>query len=88
MAWEYEMNLEPKMDKYCGDLIESTRGARQSGVDTFNVLNGLVGTIALSIKASGGNNHDVAAAFRTFADSYDERTEGQHCTALREATVR
>ena len=54
-------------------------------ITAFNVLNGLIGTIALSIKAAGGDNNDVAGALRSFADSYESR--GEHCTALREKTV-
>ena len=65
------MKLEPKMDRYCNDLSFATRSARHSGVDGLGVLNGLVGTIALSIKSSGGNDGDVADAesVRTNASS-------------------
>ena len=53
-------------------------------ITAFTVLNGLIGTIALSIKAAGGDDDDVAGALRSFADSYESR--GEHCTALRETT--
>ena len=56
---------------------------RYCGVDMFTVLNGLVGTIAMSIKAGGGDDSDVAEVFRSVADSYSER-----CNALREGTAR
>ena len=51
------------------------RRASHNGVDAYTVLNGLVGTIALSIKAGGGNDRDVADVFRSVADSYEQRAE-------------
>jgi len=54
------------------------------GVDTFTVLNGLVSTIAMSIKTAGGSDSDVAEVFRSVADSYS----GRHGTALSESTAR
>ncbi len=81
------MKLEPKMDTYCEALMGATKFARVAGVDSVNVINGLVGTVVLSIKAGGGDNGDVADVFRTFADCYDEQASGQHCTALREASL-
>ena len=82
------MKLEPEMDIYCDALFGTTKFARYAGVDSLNVLNGLVGTIALSVKTNGGNDGDVADLFRTFADCYDERAAGQHSTTLREASAR
>ena len=75
------------MDKFCNDLMGATQGARKSGVDSLNVLHGLVGTIALSIKASGGDDRDIADVLRTCAEGYDERAHGQHCTPMRYASV-
>ena len=46
-----------------------------NGVDAFTVLNGMVGTIAMSIKASGGDDSDVAEVFRSVAESYERRAE-------------
>ena len=79
--------IEPTIYKYCNDLQGATNKAKRSGVGNLNVLNGLVGTIALSIKGNGGNDKDVADAFRVMADCYDEKSTAQHCPALRGSTV-
>ena len=67
--------LEPSIYKYCHDLDGATQSARRSGADSLTVLNGLVGTIALQIKASGGDDGDVAAAFLTFSECYANKGE-------------
>ncbi len=71
------MKPEQKLDNYCADLVGAACGARRSGVDNLSVLNGLVGTIAMSIRAGGGNDGDVADAFRAFARCYESRAAGQ-----------
>lgn len=48
-----------------------------AGYENLGVLNGLVGTIALEIRVAGGNDSDVAAAFRAFARSYELKAARQ-----------
>ena len=54
-----------------------------NGVDAYTVLHGMVGTIALSIKAGGGDDRDVAEVFRSVADSYDQRAKEPGMKGLR-----
>ena len=48
-----------------------------NGVDAFTVLNGLLGTVALSIKAAGGDDRDCAEVFRSVANDYEQRAEAE-----------
>ena len=48
-----------------------------TGVDAVAVLNGMIGTIALSIKTAGGDNRDCAEIFRSVAESYEQRAKAE-----------
>ena len=81
------MNIEPAMNRYCRNLSRASSDALQDGLDTADVFQGLLGTIAVSVRQAGGDDHHIAETFRTLADCYED-SERQHCTALREASVR
>ena len=66
------MKIEPAMNRYCRSLSRSASDAVQDGLDTADVFQGLLGTIAVSVRRSGGDDLEVAATFRTLADCYEE----------------
>ena len=66
------MKIEPAMNRYCRSLSRSASDALQDGLDTADVFQGLLGTIAVSVRRSGGDDREVAATFRTLADCYEE----------------
>ena len=66
------MKIEPAMNRYCRSLSRSASNALQDGLDTADVFQGLLGTIAVSVRRSGGDDREVAATFRTLADCYEE----------------
>ena len=65
------MKIEPAMNRYCRSLSRSASDAVQDGLDTADVFQGLLGTIAASVRRSGGDDLEVAATFRTLADCYE-----------------
>ncbi len=73
------------MYRYCRGLSRSASDALQDGLNPADVVEGLLGTIAMSVHKSGGNDGDVAETFRTLAECYEN--DGQHCPALREAST-
>ena len=70
------MKIEPAMNRYCRGLSRSASDALQDGLDTADVFQGLLGTIAASVRQSGGNDNEIAATFRTLADCYEDN--GRH----------
>ena len=69
------MNIELAMNRYCRGLSRASSDALQDGLDTADVFQGLLGTIAVSVRQAGGNDRDVAATFRTLADCYENHAE-------------
>ena len=67
-----DMKIEPAMNRYCRSLSRSASDALQDGLDNADVFQGLLGTIAVSVRQSGGDDREVAATFRTLADCYEE----------------
>ena len=80
------MKIEPAMNRYCRSLSRSASDALQDGLDTADVFQGLLGTIAVSVRQAGGDDREVAATFRTLADCYEGDGQ-QHCTSLPEAIL-
>ncbi len=70
--WRLTMNLEPAMNRYCRGLSRSANDAIQDGLDPSEVLQGLIGTIALSVRRAGGDDVELAHTFRTLAACYEE----------------
>ena len=66
------MKIEPAMNRYCRSLSRSASDALRDGLDTADVFQGLLGTIAVSVRQAGGDDLEVAATFRTLADCYEE----------------
>ena len=66
------MNIEPAMNRYCRDLSRASSDAFQDGLDIADVFQGMLGTIAVSVRQAGGDDLEVAATFRTLADCYDD----------------
>ena len=65
------MKIAPAMNRYCRGLSRSASDALQDGLDTADVFQGLLGTIAASVRQAGGNDNEIAATFRTLADCYE-----------------
>ena len=80
------MKIEPAMNRYCRSLSRSASDALQDGLDTADVFQGLLGTIAVSVRQAGGDDLEVAATFRTLADCYEGDGQ-QHCTSLPEVIL-
>ena len=70
------MNIEPAMNRYCRGLSRSASDALQDGLDTADVFEGLLGTIAASVRQAGGNDNEIAETFRTLADCYEGGDSG------------
>ena len=80
------MKIEPAMNRYCRSLSRSASDALQDGLDTADVFQGLLGTIAVSVRQAGGDDLEVAATFRTLANCYEGDGQ-QHCTSLPEVIL-
>ncbi len=65
------MKTQPAMNRYCRGLSRSASDALLDGLDTADVFQGLLGTIAASVRQAGGNDNEIAATFRTLADCYE-----------------
>jgi len=70
------MNTEPAMNRYCRGLSRASSDALQDGLDTADVFQGLLSTIAASVRQAGGNDNEIAETFRTLADCYDGSDSG------------
>jgi len=66
------MNTEPAMNRYCRGLSRASSDALQDGLDAADVFQGLLGTIAASVRKAGGNDNEIAETFRTLADCYED----------------
>ena len=66
------MNTEPAMNRYCRGLSRASSDALQDGLDATDVFQGLLSTIAVSVRQAGGNDNEIAETFRTLADCYDD----------------
>ena len=66
------MKIESAMNRYCRGLSRASSDALQDGLDTADVFEGLLGTIAASVRHAGGNDIEIAETFRTLADCYEE----------------
>jgi len=65
-------NMNTAMNRYCRGLSRSTSDAVQDGLDSADVVQGLLGTIASSVREAGGDDIEVARTFRVLADCYEE----------------
>ena len=70
------MNTEPAMNRYCRGLSRASSDALQDGLNTADVFQGLLSTIAVSVRQAGGNDNDIAETFRTLADCYEGGDSG------------
>lgn len=66
------MKIKPAMNRYCRGLSRSASDALLDGLDTADLFQGLLGTIAASVRQAGGNDNEIAATFRTLADCYED----------------
>jgi len=66
------MNTEPAMNRYCRGLSRASSDALQDGLNTTDVFQGLLSTIAVSVRQAGGNDNEIAETFRTLADCYED----------------
>ncbi len=66
------MNTEPAMNRYCRGLSRASSDALQDGLNAVDVFQGLLSTIAVSVRQAGGNENEIAATFRTLADCYED----------------
>ncbi len=65
------MKFEPAMQRYSGALAQAANDALLDGLGPMDVMHGLAGTLAASVKSAGGTNTDISRAFRTFADGFE-----------------
>ena len=65
------MRFENAMNRYTGSLTEAANSALLDGLGPMDVVHGLAGTLAASVKAAGGDEFDVAMAFQRLADTFD-----------------
>ena len=70
------MNTQPAMNRYCRGLSRASSDALQDGLNTADVFQGLLSTIAVSVRQAGGNDNEIAETFRTLADCYDGSDSG------------
>ena len=70
------MNIDSAMNRYCRGLSRTASDALQDGLDETDVFQGLLGTIAVSVRRAGGDDQEVAATFRALADCYEDSA---HC---------
>ena len=73
--------MNPAMNRYCRGLSRSADDAAQDGLDSADVVQGLLGTIAVSVRRAGGDDRDVAETFRTLANCYEDGGQ-QHGTEI------
>ncbi len=66
------MITEPAMNRYCRGLSRASSDALQDGLNAVDVFQGLLSTIAVSVRQAGGNDNEIAETFRTLADCYED----------------
>ena len=68
--------MNSAMNRYCRGLSRSADDAVQDGLDSADVVQGLLGTIAVSVRRAGGDDSEVAHTFRLLADCYEQENSG------------
>ncbi len=67
------MRFEPAMQRYNSSLAQAANEALLDGLGPMDLVHGLAGTLAASVRSAGGTNTDVSRAFRTLADGFETR---------------
>ena len=71
LAGEGIMKFEKAMRRYTGELTRAANDAFLDGLGSMDVVQGLAGTLAASVRSAGGDNTDIANAFHGLGESFD-----------------
>ncbi len=67
------MNIEPAKIRFGCGLSQVASTAVSDGLTPYEMATGFAGSCAAVLSTAGADDHDVAKAFRAFADSFDDR---------------
>ena len=65
------MRFENAMRRYSGALTQAANDALMDGLGPMDVMHGLAGTLAASVKSAGGDESDIAMAFHGLAKTFE-----------------
>jgi len=65
------MRFENAMKRYSGALTQAANDALMDGLGPMDVMHGLAGTLAASVKSAGGDDSDISMAFHGLAATFE-----------------
>jgi hypothetical protein len=71
------MRFEKAMRRYSGALTQAANDALMDGLGPMDVMHGLAGTLAASVKSAGGDESDVAMAFHGLGRSFEQDSQNR-----------
>lgn len=74
MAGGETMKFEDAMQRYGVALTQAANDAVMDGLGPIDVLHGLAGTLAASVRSAGGDTSDIVMAFHGLAETFEQQS--------------